>query len=58
MTLIGLMCLGAMGLGFYRGWSDTFTAASDSEAEVLRWSVALRACQCMPQAGRGRIGSI
>ena len=34
MTLIGLMCLGVMGLGFYRGWSDTYTAASDSEAEV------------------------
>ena len=31
-----MMCLGAMGMGLYRGWSDSPTAVSDSTAQVLR----------------------
>ena len=34
--LIVFMCLFAMGLGFYRGWSDGPTAASDTKAQVTQ----------------------
>ena len=51
LSLIGLTCLCAMGLGFYRGWSDTSTAPSDSEAEVQRWFLACHACEELHKQG-------
>jgi hypothetical protein len=53
VTLIGLMCLGAMGLGFYRGWSDSFTAASDSEAEVRGSCLGYHACRLLREPWGG-----
>ncbi len=40
MSLIAMMCVGAMGMGFYRGWSDSPAAVSDSTAQVPRCPAA------------------
>ena len=37
-----MMCVGAMCMGFYRGWSDSPTAVSDSTAQVLRRAAPMR----------------
>ncbi len=45
MSLIAMMCVGAMGMGFYRGWSDSPAAVSDSTAQVPRCPAARMRCR-------------